>query len=99
MKPWLIPALAFGLLLNAASAQDRSFLTNRTQRFSYALGLDVVRALKVDEFDIDMKTIAAGMADMQAGKPALNREQLKAALKEMRDDILNRAVAKKEALG
>jgi FKBP-type peptidyl-prolyl cis-trans isomerase FklB len=99
MKSWLVPTLALGLLAGSVSAQDRSDLTNRTQRFSYALGLDVVRALKVDDFDIDLKTIAAGMADMQAGKPALSREQLKATMKEMQEDILNRAVAKKEALG
>jgi FKBP-type peptidyl-prolyl cis-trans isomerase FklB len=99
MNSRLVPAFAFGLLASLASAQDQPALTNRTQRFSYALGVDVIRVLKVDDFDIDLKTIAVGMADMQAGKPALNREQQKAALKEMQNAILAKAVAKKEAAG
>src|SRR5262249_1512740 len=72
---------------------------NRMEKISYALGMDVVRVLRIDDFDIDLKTIAAGMADMKAGKPALNYEQQRQALKEMQDAILARAVAKKEAAG
>jgi FKBP-type peptidyl-prolyl cis-trans isomerase len=99
MKSWFVPAFGLGLFVSSLCAQEQSALTNRTQRFSYALGMDVVRVLKVDDFDIDLKLIAAGMADMQAGKPALNAQEQKAALKEMQDDILARAVAKKEAAG
>jgi len=99
MKSHLIPAFALGLLVSSVSAQDRPELTNSTRRISYALGMDVVRVLKLDDFDIDMKTIAAGMADMQAGKPALTPEQKKVAMHEMQDDILAKAVAKKEAAG
>jgi FKBP-type peptidyl-prolyl cis-trans isomerase len=99
MNSWLLSTLTVGLLATSAFAQDQPALTNRTQRFSYALGMDVVRVLKVDDFEIDLKTIAAGMADMQNGTPALNREQQKAALKEMQDAILAKAVAKKEAAG
>ena len=99
MKSVIAFTVALGLLANPLSAQDKISLTNQQQRISYALGMDVVRALKVDDFNIDMKTIAAGMADMQAGKPAFTREQVKIAMKEMQDDILARAVAKKEAAG
>jgi FKBP-type peptidyl-prolyl cis-trans isomerase FklB len=88
-----------GLLVINSPAQDSVSLTNQQQKISYALGMDVVRALKVDDFHIDMKTISAGMADMQAGKPAFNQEQVKVAMKEMQDDNLARAVAKKEAAG
>jgi len=80
-------------------AVDAAELTNTTQRISYALGMDVVRVLRIDDFDIDMKTIAAGAADMQAGKPALTTEEQKAAMRQMQDDILAKAVAKKEAAG
>jgi FKBP-type peptidyl-prolyl cis-trans isomerase FklB len=99
MKSHLIPAFALGLLGSSVLAQDQPALTNSTQRISYALGMDVVRVLKLDDFDIDMKTIAAGMADMQAGRPALTPEQKKVAMHEMQDDILAKAVAKKEAAG
>ena len=91
--------IVVGLMVINAPAQDAVTLTNQQQKISYALGMDVVRALKADDFHIDMKTISAGMADMQAGKPALNLEQVKVAMKEMQDDNLARAVAKKEAAG
>ena len=99
MKSYLIPAITVGFLVSSLSAQDKPDLANSTQRISYALGLDVVRVLKVDDFDIDMNAVAAGMADMQAGNPRLSAEQQKTAMKEMQDDILNKAVAKKEAAG
>jgi len=99
MKSHLISAFAFGLLISSASAQDRPALTNSTQKISYALGMDVVRVLKLDDFDIDIKTIVAGMADTQAGKPALTPEQKRIAMQEMQEDILAKAVAKKEAAG
>ncbi len=99
MKIPFVLMRALVLLGNTLSAQDKIDLTNEQQRISYALGMSVVRGLKVDEFNIDMKTIAAGMADTQAGKPALTPAQAKAVMKEMQDDILARAVAKKEAVG
>src|ERR1700761_5392263 len=92
-------ALILGPLATSASAQEKIELTNQQQRISYALGMDVVRALKVDDFNIDMKTIGAGMADAQAGKPAFTPEQVKVVMKEMQEDNLARAVAKKEAAG
>ena len=95
----VLAALSLAGFAGPAPAQDKPALTNRTQRISYALGMDVVRVLKLDDFDIDMKAIAAGMADMQAGRPALTPEEQKTAMKEMQDDILNKAVAKKEAAG
>lgn len=99
MKTFLVISFALGFFAHAAQAQDGIVLSNQQQRISYALGMDVVRALKVDDFNIDMKTISAGMADMQVGKPAFTPEQVKVAMKEMQDDNLARAVAKKEALG
>ncbi|HLX68331.1 MAG TPA: FKBP-type peptidyl-prolyl cis-trans isomerase [Verrucomicrobiae bacterium] len=99
MKHSLALVIALGLISNALGADDKINLTNEQQRISYALGMSVVRGLKVDDFNIDMKTIAAGMADMQAGKPAYTPEQVKMVMKEMQDDTLARAVAKKEAAG
>jgi FKBP-type peptidyl-prolyl cis-trans isomerase len=99
MKTFLASFLILGCFVNALRGQDAINLTNQQQRISYALGMDVVRALKVDDFNIDLKTICAGMADSQAGKPAFTPEQVKAVMKEMQDDNLARAVAKKEAAG
>jgi FKBP-type peptidyl-prolyl cis-trans isomerase FklB len=99
MKTFVAIFIAAGFFANALRAQDGLDLSNQQQRISYALGMDVVRALKVDDFHVDMKTIGAGMADAQAGKPAFTPEQVKAVMKEMQDDNLARAVAKKEAAG
>jgi FKBP-type peptidyl-prolyl cis-trans isomerase FklB len=99
MKRFLVFTFALGILVASLPAEEALNLTNQQQRISYALGMDVVRALKVDDFNIDMNTIGVGMADMQAGKPAFTREQVKVVMKEMQDDNLARVVAKKEALG
>jgi FKBP-type peptidyl-prolyl cis-trans isomerase FklB len=99
MKSAIVFTFALGLVTNILCAEDRIHLTNQQQRISYALGMDVVRALKVDDFNIDMKAIGAGIRDMQSGKAALTPEQVKVVMKEMQDDNLARAVAKKEALG
>jgi len=99
MKTLLVFFITLGFFANALHAQDSVDLSNQQQRISYALGMDVVRALKVDDFNIDMKTIRVGMADMKAGKPAFTPEQVRAVMKEMQDDNLARAVAKKEAAG
>jgi FKBP-type peptidyl-prolyl cis-trans isomerase len=99
MKSYLLSAIALGTFLLPALAQDKPDLTDQKQRVSYAMGMDVVRVLKIDDFDIDMNTIVAGMTDMQAGKPALTPTEKKLALKQMQDAILAKAVAKKEAAG
>jgi|SRR6185312_13653927 len=99
MKTFVVIFIASGFFTNALRAQDGIDLSNQQQRVSYALGMDVVRALAVDDFHIDMKIIGAGMADAQAGKPAFTTEQVKAVMKEMQDDNLARAVSKKEAAG
>jgi FKBP-type peptidyl-prolyl cis-trans isomerase FklB len=99
MKTFVAVFIASGFFAGSLPAQDGIDFSNQQQRISYALGMDVVRALKVDDFHIDMKTIGAGMADAQAGKPAFTPEQVKTVMKEMQDDNLARAVAKKEAAG
>jgi FKBP-type peptidyl-prolyl cis-trans isomerase FklB len=82
-----------------ALADSGIALTNDQQRISYALGMDVVRILKMQDFDIDMNAIKAGVADTLAGKPALTLEEKRIAMHEMQQDILAKAVAKKEAAG
>lgn len=99
MKSFLALIVAFDLVANASPGGGQINLTNEQQRISYALGMSVVRGLNVDDFNIDMKIIAAGMADMQAGKAEFTPAQVKAVMKEMQDDTLARAVAKKEAAG
>ena len=74
-------------------------LTNDQQKISYALGMDVVRLLKMQDFDMDMNAIKAGMADTLADKPLLTPDEKRNAMREMQQDILAKAVAKREAAG
>jgi FKBP-type peptidyl-prolyl cis-trans isomerase FklB len=99
MKSYLVAILVIGVFVNRLEAQDKPDLSDPKQRISYAVGMDVVRALKVDDFDINMNVITAAMADMQAGQPALTPEEQKAVMKAMQAAILQKAVAKKEAAG
>ena len=91
--------LAVLLLLPRPGLAQAYEPTNSTQRISYALGMDVVRALKVDDFDLNLPAVQAGVTDMLAGKPAMTPAEQKAALRELRESILAKAVAKKEAAG
>jgi FKBP-type peptidyl-prolyl cis-trans isomerase len=102
MRQCLVFLLAAGLPVSSLFAQDMHAPavapTNSTQ-ISYALGMQVVTMLQKDNFDVNMKAIAAGMNDTQAGHAALTAEEKKTALHEMQQDILAKAVAKKEAAG
>jgi len=99
IRSLLLFAIVAGSAASPALAQDKPALTNDDQIISYALGMEVVKGLKADDFDLDMKSVKAGMADMQAGKPALTLDEKRTAMHQMQDDILAKAVAKKEAAG
>lgn len=92
MKPYIIPVLALGLLVNSGLAQDKPDLTNSKQKTSYAIGLDVVTTVKRLGFEVDPKALMAGISDGFAGKPALTEEERKAVI----TDLHNQAVAKEE---
>jgi FKBP-type peptidyl-prolyl cis-trans isomerase len=97
MKSLLIPALALGLLAIPAFAQDKLDLTNPKQKTSYALGMDILSTLKQQEVDVDLKALAAGLADTEAGKPALTPEQQKAAMRELSESVMIKAGEKQKA--
>jgi len=96
MKSYLIPALAFGLFASPMSAQNKADLKDPRQKISYALGMEIASSLKRDDVDIDMNAVAAGMADMQAGKPAFTPEQQKTVMMDMKTNITAKAEAKKK---
>lgn len=87
MKYYLIPALALGLLVVSASAQDKPDLTNPKQKTSYALGVNIGSGLKAQELDLDAKALAAGVADGVNGKPALTQEEVRDTLMKLKQDI------------
>lgn len=73
--------MAWGIATTGLAAQPD--LTDPNQKINYALGLDMVSTFQKQEFDLDMSSFLAGMADSLAGKPALTPDQKAAALKEM----------------
>ena len=94
--------LAFLLLefsVSTVPAQDQPELANATNQMSYALGVSIAKRLQRQEADVDLTALAAGLADMQAGKPALTPEQKKAALKAFQHEIKAKAEAGRKIAG
>jgi len=98
MKSYFIPVLALGLFVSSVSAQDKPDLTNPKQKASYAIGLDIATSLKRQELDMDVKALAAGIADGFAGKPALTEEEQKAVFMELQKSVMARAEEKQNAV-
>jgi FKBP-type peptidyl-prolyl cis-trans isomerase FklB len=88
--------LAAGLLVSFRSGRHPPDLTQPTQRINYALGMGIAAKLRQQEADIDLRALAAGMADMQAGTPALAPDRAKTAMKEFKQDLNAKAEAKKK---
>jgi FKBP-type peptidyl-prolyl cis-trans isomerase FklB len=88
-----------GLLAPYALAEEASDLSRPTQALSYALGMDLAGSFKWDGLEVDLKALAAGLEDMQAGRPALTSAQRGEVLKAMQDDLTARAEAKKKVAG
>jgi FKBP-type peptidyl-prolyl cis-trans isomerase FklB len=99
MKRPLAFAFAAGLLASAACAQDQLPLTNALQTNSYALGASIAAKLRRQDADLDLPALAAGLAAMQAGQPALTPAEEKAALKDLKADLAARAAAKRKIEG
>jgi len=95
----LVSWLSFVCLGGELLAQDNVDLANPKEQASYALGMGIASKLKQQEVDIDLKALAAGMADMQAGKPALNPEQKTAAMKDLQQEIKAKAEARRKVEG
>ncbi|HUA36943.1 MAG TPA: FKBP-type peptidyl-prolyl cis-trans isomerase [Candidatus Sulfopaludibacter sp.] len=101
MKFYLLPALALGLLVSSAPAQDKPDLTNPKQRTSYAIGVNIGSGLKVQNLDLDPKALTAGITDTLGGKPALTQDEVHGELLKLEQDIQakNAAEAAKYADG
>lgn len=96
MKSLLLPAVIFGLLAGSATAQDKPDLTNHNQKINYALGMDIISTFKQQEFDIDLQSFIAGMADNLAGKPALTPEQKQAAIESLQQYLQSKEAARRK---
>ena len=98
-RRFLISFLLLEFSVASLPAQDRPDLANPTNQMSYALGVNIAKRLQHQEADIDLAALAAGMADMQAGKPVLTPEQEKAAMKAFNQEIKAKAEAGRKIAG
>ena len=96
MKLCLCVTVIFALFVGSLPAQEKPNLTDSKEKISYALGMKIISSLKRDGVDVDMTALAAGMVDMENGKPALTPEQSKAVMLEMKNAIKARAAEAKK---
>lgn len=96
MKFRLISLLILGLPASSVLAQDKPDFTNRSQLISYALGMDIISTLKRKDVDVDTEALAAGIADMLAGKPGLTPDQQKAAMNDLAKEMTAKEAAERK---
>ncbi len=91
-------ALAFGLLVRPAPAQDKPDLTDPNQQYNYAFGMDVISTFKQCKVAVDINAFAAGMADSLAGKPLLTAAEKQAAITTLAKQMAAQAAIDLKAL-
>lgn len=97
MTTKFIMGLAAATLVAAGvSAQEKVELKDAKQKSSYAIGMDIGANFKKQDLDIDMKALAAGIADTVAGKAQLTEAESKAALDEFRTRMMAKMEAKQK---
>lgn len=83
----------------AAKVAGGPVLKTNRDKASYAIGLQIGQGLKRQGLEIDTKLLAAGIADTLSGKkPALNDQQLQAALAEFQKEMQVQQAAKSKAM-
>lgn len=99
MKSYLVSSLALGLALVSAHAQDKPDLKDPKQRASYSIGSSIGGNFKRQELDIDVKALAAGIADTLAGKPALTEAEVRETLDSFQKQMMEKMQAKQKVAG
>jgi len=98
-KQFITGLAAAALFATGVCAQDKMDLKEPKQRSSYAIGMDIGGNLQRQGIEIDAKALAAGIADVIAGKPALSEADVKAAIAELRTQMMAKAEAKDKVAG
>lgn len=70
-KLWMIPTLALVLALTACGKDGKSSLNSDTEKFSYAIGMDIGRSLKRLDTEIDVVALRQGVQDVLDDKETL----------------------------
>lgn len=97
MTAKIITSLTAATLFAAGvCAQEKMELKDAKQKSSYAIGMDIGSNFKKQDLDIDMKALAAGIADAVAGKPQLTDAEAKAALNDFRTQMTAKMEARQK---
>ena len=104
MTSKIITGLAVAALFaTGACAQDKPVekmdLKDAKQKTSYAIGMDIGANFKRQEIDIDAKALAAGIADIIAGKTQMTDAEGKQAIDDFRKSMMTKMEAKQKAEG
>jgi FKBP-type peptidyl-prolyl cis-trans isomerase FklB len=98
--PSLVAAtLLVGMAVPTLRAEDKPDLKQPRARQSYAVGTDIGGALKRQELDVDPAALVAGISDALAGKTALTKDELDAALADFRSQMMAKMESKQSAAG
>lgn len=99
MKPYIVPLLACGFFASSALGQDKPALTTPKERISYSIGANIGSNFKRQEIDIDVKTLAAGVADALAGKTALTEAEMHEVMNTFQQEMQTKMQAKEKIEG
>ena len=70
--------------------------TEKRDKISYSIGVDIGGNLKRSEIDINPEFLAQGIKDAVTGKPVLSEEQMKATLQEFQQEMQAKMQAKQQ---
>ncbi|WP_305042649.1 FKBP-type peptidyl-prolyl cis-trans isomerase [Geoalkalibacter sp.] len=94
-----IVVLLLGVLLAVpVRAAEPQPLEAGTDKFSYALGQQLGKDLKMGGVQVNADLIAAGVRDAQAGTSRMSEEEMEAAMESMQREMMAQHLAQQEAL-
>ncbi|WP_305044631.1 FKBP-type peptidyl-prolyl cis-trans isomerase [Geoalkalibacter sp.] len=94
-----IVVLLLGVLLAVpVLAAEPQPLESGADKFSYALGQQLGRDLKMGGVQVNADLIAAGVRDAQAGSSRMSEEEMEAAMESMQREMMAQHLAQQEAL-
>ena len=100
MKPTITAGLVLALAgtLCAESKPASTPPTEKRDKISYSIGVDIGSNLKRSEIDINPDLLAQGLRDAVTGKPVMTEEQMKATLQEFQGEMQAKMQAKQQQL-
>ncbi len=92
-------ALTAGFALAFAGSLFAEAPKTEKDKASYAIGMDMGNSFKAMDLDVNVDSVAQGIRDAIAGKPALNEEEMQAALMSLQKNVQAKMEAKQKATG